>query len=150
MNTHILDNLMTLYRRDLNRVKQEILLYKNTATLWKTDKSITNSGGNLCLHLIGNLKAFIGDALAQTGYSRDRDFEFSGKDVTREKLIKELDETIEIVHQALKNLDPQQLEEDFPIKIWQEKTGMLFTLLHLHSHLNYHLGQLTYHRRFFD
>lgn len=141
---------MTLYRRDLNRVKQEILLYKNTATLWKTDKSITNSGGNLCLHLIGNLKAFIGDALAQTGYSRDRDFEFSGKDVTREKLIKELDETIEIVHQALKNLDPQQLEEDFPIKIWQEKTGMLFTLLHLHSHLNYHLGQLSYHRRFFD
>lgn len=150
MNTHILDNLMTLYRRDLNRVKQEILLYKNTATLWKTDKSITNSGGNLCLHLIGNLKAFIGDALAQTGYSRDRDFEFSGKDVTREKLIKELDETIEIVYQALKNLDPQQLEEDFPIKIWQEKTGMLFTLLHLHSHLNYHLGQLSYHRRFFD
>lgn len=150
MNTHILDNLMTLYRRDLNRVKQEILLYKNTATLWKTDKSITNSGGNLCLHLIGNLKAFIGDALAQTGYSRDRDFEFSGKDVAREKLIKELDETIEIVHQALKNLDPQQLEEDFPIKIWQEKTGMLFTLLHLHSHLNYHLGQLSYHRRFFD
>lgn len=150
MNTHILDNLMTLYRRDLNRVKQEILLYKNTATLWKTDKSITNSGGNLCLHLIGNLKAFIGDALAQTGYSRDRDFEFSGKDVTREKLIKELDETIEIVHQALRNLDPQQLEEDFPIKIWQEKTGMLFTLLHLHSHLNYHLGQLSYHRRFFD
>lgn len=141
---------MTLYRRDLNRVKQEILLYKNTATLWKTDKSITNSGGNLCLHLIGNLKAFIGDALAQTGYSRDRDFEFSGKDVTREKLIKELDETIEIVHQALKNLDPQQLEEDFPIKIWQEKTGMLFTLLHLHSHLNYHLGQLSYHRRLFD
>lgn len=150
MSSLIIDNLITLYNRDLQKLKEEIDLYRDESNLWKVDKDIINSGGNLCLHLIGNLKTFIGNGLAGYKYTRNRDFEFSGKNVSRLELYRELDETIAIVNKGLKNLNEEQLKSNFPIKIWEEETGMLFTLLHLHAHLNYHLGQINYHRRVFD
>ena len=78
--------LKELYERDLKRLKQEIELYRDDTTLWKIENSIKNSGGNLCLHLIGNLKTYIGNGLAQIGYIRQRDLEFSDQNVDRCKL----------------------------------------------------------------
>ena len=46
--------LIELFERDLNRLKNEISTYKNEDRLWIIEKSINNSGGNLCLHLLGN------------------------------------------------------------------------------------------------
>lgn len=146
----ILEALKELFTRDLNRLKKEIELYKNDSTLWKVENSIKNSGGNLCLHLIGNLKTFIGKGLAHTDYIRQREFEFSGKDVDRKILLKEIDETIEIVNQGLNNMNDAQLAENFPILIWEKETPMAFTLIHLQGHLNYHLGQINYHRRMLE
>ena len=146
----IVEALKELYNRDLNKLKKEIELYNNDSTIWKTEHSINNSGGNLCLHLVGNLKTYIGDGLAQTGYVRQREFEFSGKFVDRKELLKQVDETIQIVNQGLSNITNEQLSGNFPIVIWEKETGMVFTLMHLHSHLNYHLGQINYHRRILD
>ena len=142
--------LKQLYIRDLKRLKVEIESYKDDATLWRTQGDITNSGGNLCLHLIGNLKTFMGNGLSDLGYIRQRDFEFSGKDVNREELYTGIDETIDVISRGLDQLTDEQLAGDFPIVIWKEATGMTYTLIHLHSHLNYHLGQINYHRRMMD
>lgn len=150
MDSLIIENLITLFSRDLNRLKSELNQYKDESNLWKVEKGINNSGGNLCLHLIGNLKSYIGNSLAKTDYVRDREFEFSTKDLSRLSLLRELDETIDIVSLGLKSLNKEQLQGNFPIRIWKEETGMLFTLLHLHSHLNIHLGQISYHRRLLD
>ena len=146
----VVEALQELFTRDLKKLKKEIELYQSDETLWKIENSIKNSGGNLCLHLIGNLKTFIGAGLAQTGYIRNRDFEFSGKNVDRQELYQQIDETIEVVQEGLSRLSDDQLTENFPIVIWQKETGMAFTLLHLHSHLNYHLGQVNYHRRILE
>jgi len=146
----VVEALKELYTRDLNTLKIEIELYKNEATLWKIENSIQNSGGNLCLHLIGNLKTYIGNGLAQIGYVRQREFEFSGKFVARKDLLKEIDETIQIVNQGLNTITDEQLTENFPMGVWKKETGMAFTLLHLHAHLNYHLGQINYHRRILE
>ena len=143
----IIEPLKELYKRDLIRLKEEIKRYDDEATLWKVDGSIKNSGGNLCLHIIGNLKTYIGNGLAQIGYIREREREFSAKFIDRDELYKQIDETIEIVHQGLDELSEQQLQENFPILIWEQETSMVFTIIHLHSHLNYHLGQINYHRR---
>ncbi len=142
--------LKELFTRDLLRLKKEIELYKTDENLWKIENSIKNSGGNLCLHLIGNLKTFIGNGLAQVGYVRQREFEFAGKNVDRNTLYKQLDETIQIVNEGLSQVTVKQLGENFPVKIWKEETGMVFTLIHLHSHLNYHRGQINYHRRMLE
>jgi len=146
----IIEDLKELYKRDLSRLRSEIELYENDSTMWKIENSIKNSGGNLCLHIVGNLKTYIGNGLAKIGYVRQRDFEFSGKFVDKKDLLKEVDETIQVVIQGLSNLTDEQLNEKFPIVVWENETGMAYTILHLHAHLNYHLGQINYHRRIID
>jgi hypothetical protein len=142
--------LKELFNRDLATLRKEIELYRDEAKLWRLDNSIQNSGGTLCLHVIGNLKTFVGNGLAQTTYVRNREFEFSGTPVPRTKLYQELDETIAIVNKGFDALTEAQLDDDFPIRIWKEEKKTLFTLMHLHGHLTYHLGQLNYHRRILD
>ncbi len=146
----IIETLKKLFERDLKKVKTEILAYKHEENLWIISNEIKNSGGNLSLHLIGNLNAFIGNGLADSGYVRDRDFEFAGKGVPRQQLVDDVESTIQIVNQGLDALTDSQLNDNFPILIWDSATKMDFTLIHLHSHLNYHLGQLNYHRRLLD
>ena len=146
----ILDALLQLFERDLNRLKQEIELYTNEENLWVVEPNIANCGGNLCLHLIGNLKAFIGAGLAKSGYIRRRDDEFSLKNISKSELIEGVEQTLDIVIKGLNSLEESDLGKDFPITIWKEPTEMGYTLIHLHSHLNYHLGQINYHRRLLD
>lgn len=150
MTTSIITDLTQIYKRDLLKLKNEIRQYTKESLLWEIDKSIPNSAGNLCLHLTGNLKTYIGNGLARTIYVRDRTYEFSAKNVSISLLLTQIDETLTIVEKGFTNLKEQDLQKEFPVMIWEEKKGMLFTLLHLHSHLNYHLGQINYHRRFFD
>jgi len=146
----MIEALKALYARDLEKVKTEIALYTAEKNIWRVDKGITNSGGNLCLHLIGNLNAFIGVGLAKTDYVRQRELEFSAKDIPRAALLSQLDETLKVVQDGLSNLTEASLKEDFPVVIWGKPTGMEYTLLHLLGHLNYHLGQINYHRRLLD
>lgn len=136
-----------LFERDLNRLETELNAYRNEADLWKLSGEINNSPGNLALHLIGNLRHFIGHVLGGTDYQRDRDAEFGNKNVPRDQILADLEVTKEEVAQALEKLRPEQLEEDFPVKVMNMdfKTGHF--LIHLYGHLNYHLGQINYHPR---
>jgi hypothetical protein len=142
--------LKTLFHRELNKLKQEIELYKEENKLWIIDKAIANSGGNLCLHLIGNLNTYIGKELGGTGYIRNRDLEFSQKDIPRDELLKKIDETIGVVEKTIDTVTNQQLEEEYPAVVFAEKMTTGFFLIHLLAHLTYHLGQINYHRRLLD
>ncbi|MEX2404942.1 MAG: hypothetical protein WD625_12460, partial [Balneolales bacterium] len=73
----ILTSLIQVYERDLNKLKNEIESYTDEADLWKLSGEINNTGGNLCLHIVGNLNHYIGATLGETGYQRDRDSEFA-------------------------------------------------------------------------
>ena len=146
----LIDHLKTIYNRDLNRLKTEISSYENEAALWHTEKEITNCAGNLCLHLVGNLNAFIGAVFGSTGYVRQRDLEFSQKNIPQVTLIKMVDETIAMVDLALGKITEDQLEEEYPIKVLPQKMSNSFFLIYLTTHLNYHLGQINYHRRLLD
>jgi uncharacterized damage-inducible protein DinB len=147
MDTEI---LRTLFTRDLNRLKQEIESYTTNAKLWITAKNISNSGGNLCLHLIGNLNTYIGANLGGTGYIRNRDLEFSLKDLPKAELVRKIDDTLRIVDETLNKLSQQQLEEEYPFLVLEEMTSTGYLMTHLATHLTYHLGQINYHRRLLD
>jgi hypothetical protein len=144
------ESLKTIFTRDLQKLKSEIEMYHNEQALWLVDKGISNPGGNLCLHIIGNLNAYIGVGLAGTDYVRKRDLEFSLKNIPRVELLKGIEETILTVENGLDKLSDEQMMNDFPIVIWDKPGGMGFTLIHLATHLNYHLGQVNYHRRLLD
>jgi uncharacterized damage-inducible protein DinB len=141
------DTLIQLFKRDLIKLKSEIILYENESILWTTDKDISNSAGNLCLHIIGNLNHFIGATLGNTGYVRQRNTEFNLKDIPVKEISKMIDDTITTVNNVLVTLTKNQLSEVYPIVVFDEEMTTEYFLIHLVTHLNYHLGQINYHRR---
>lgn len=143
----LLETLKTLFQRDLLRLKSEIEGYQQEDNLWHVEKGIANSAGNLCLHLIGNLNAYIGATLGQTGYVRQRPLEFSLKNIPKADLITQIDATMKVVHAVLDSLSEEDLQQEYPTMVFDHKMTTEFFLVHLSTHLAYHLGQINYHRR---
>lgn len=139
--------LIQLYERDLEKLKTEIGLYPNESDLWKTSGEITNSAGNLTLHLIGNLKHFFGAVLGDTGFVRERDKEFSDGGVSRAEMLAEIDAAKAHVVETLRKLNAEDLAKNYPIEVFGQPMTTEYFVVHLATHLNYHLGQINYHRR---
>jgi uncharacterized damage-inducible protein DinB len=146
----LIDILKKLFTRDLTNLKAELELYRDERNIWKTEGSIANSAGNLCLHLVGNLNTYIVAEFGKTGYVRHRDLEFSLKDIPREELIRKIEETISVVTQSLEKIREMDLEQDYPVKVFDFTMSIEYFLVHLSSHFTYHLGQVNYHRRLLD
>lgn len=143
----LIETLKALFNRDLNKLKIEIESYQSENQLWVIDKNISNSAGNLCLHLIGNINTYIGAELGKTGYIRDRPLEFSLKDIPKSELISKIDATILVVNNALDSLTEADLEAIYPQIVFEKEMTIGYFLVHLSTHLAYHLGQINYHRR---
>ncbi|MGA8263749.1 MAG: DUF1572 family protein [Ignavibacteriaceae bacterium] len=144
----IQQSLSELFERDLTRLKEEITLYSDESKIWVVKGEIKNSAGNLALHLLGNLNHFIGAVLGNNGYVRNRDAEFSDKNVSLTEMINNVDKTKEVIKSILSKISDEELAEDYPVVVLagkKMKTG--YFLIHLAGHLNYHLGQINYHRR---
>lgn len=142
----MLADLVTLYKRDLEKLVAELEAYPNEASIWAIAGDIRNPAGNLVLHIVGNLNTYIGLNLGQIPYVRDRPSEFSRRDVLRAELVQMLRDTSSMIEGVLSKSD-LPLEAPYP----QESLGYPMTtqyfLIHLYGHLNWHLGQVNYHRR---
>jgi len=146
----LLETLKSLFNRDLLRLKSEINLYKDESKIWIVENNITNSAGNLCLHLIGNLNTYIGAEFGKTNYIRNRELEFSLKNISKKELIDQIDSTILVVEMSLNTITEEQLKNEHQILVFDKKTTLEYLLVHLTTHLTYHLGQINYHRRLLD
>jgi uncharacterized damage-inducible protein DinB len=144
------ESLKILFNRDLKRLINEIEQYINEDDIWKIKGLINNSAGNLCLHIVGNLNTYIGKELGKTGYIRNRELEFSLKYVPRQELIQKIENTIVIINETLDNFDESFLETEYPVLVFDDKTSIGYLLVHLTTHLSYHLGQINYHRRLIE
>jgi len=144
------ETLIELFDRDLQRLVTEINLYKDEEKLWLAPEGISNSAGNLCLHLLGNLNHFIGATLGHTGYVRHRDDEFSLKNIPRQDLVMNLENCMLIVKNTLEKLTDEDMAKDFPLEKHDKIVSNTHMLVHLFGHLSYHLGQINYHRRLLD
>ena len=143
-------SLIKLFNRDLEKLKTELKSYSYYSTIWKLDKTISNSAGNLALHLVGNLNHFIGATLGNTGYIRQRDLEFSQKDIPLSEINKMIDATKLMITNTLSKLTNNDLEKEYRRNPFEDYMTTEYFLLHLKSHLAYHLGQINYHRRLLD
>ena len=142
----MIDHLRLLLLRDLAGTRREIELYPNDAALWAELPGLPNTGGNLALHLAGNLRHFIGHKLGGSGYIRRRDEEFAARDLSREEVLSLLEATEKEVAATLDKLEPARLDDAYELPNGQMVTTGRF-LLHLAMHLTFHLGQIDYHRR---
>lgn len=146
----LLETLKSLFNRDLNRLKKEIESYTSEEKIWIIDKQIANSSGNLCLHIAGNLNTYIGKELGGINYIRNRDQEFSLKYIPRTELVKKITGLMSIIDQVLSKLDESELSKEYPLFVLDTRTSTEYMLVHLATHLAYHLGQVNYHRRLLD
>jgi hypothetical protein len=141
LNRHFLH----YFQNNLAQLRKEIEAYPTDESLWTTADGISNSAGNLTYHLLGNLNHFIGAALGQTGYVRDRPLEFSIKGVSKTELISWLDATSAMLEKVLPTIE--NLEAPYPAGYFDTAETIDFQLLRLLAHFNYHFGQVNYHRR---
>ena len=143
----MINELIKIYARDLDRLKGEIELFNDENKLWITTGNIRNSAGNLCLHLVGNLKTYIGKNIGSYRYLRDRDAEFNLKNIPKQELVAQVEETKNIILATLTQLPEEQLEETYIENTLGYEMTNGFFLIHLVAHLSYHLGQINYLRR---
>lgn len=135
-----------LFSRDVDRLMTELEAYTTEEDLWITVDGINNSAGNLLMHLCGNLQHFIGAMLGNTGYERQRDFEFNGK-MSLNELKEEISKTKSALNDYFDRGTSIDFEEEYPIQPFGHPMSVNYFLIHLNGHLNYHLGQINYHRR---
>ena len=140
-------SFVKIFERDIDKLKSEITLFDSEEDLWIIAGDVKNSAGNLAIHLCGNLKHFIGKALGNTGYVRQREKEFSLKNVPKSEILKNIDETKSVVLSTLTGLNEEKLREIFTEKLSLGEVEIEYVLVHLLTHLNYHVGQINYIRR---
>ena len=143
-------SLKLLFERDLSKLIAEIKSYKDESAIWRVDKGISNSAGNLCLHLLGNLNTFIGATLGNTNYIRNREAEFTTMNVPVADLVAALEALKVTVLTTLDKLTDEDLKNEYPSIVFDKPMTTEFFLVHLAGHLSYHLGQINYHRRLLD
>jgi len=139
--------LSAVLLRDLDALQREIEAYPDDASVWRPVPGLPALGGTLALHLAGNLQHFIGAVLGASGYVRDRDAEFGRRDVPRAELQAQVASARLAVTRTLAAMDEARLAETYPQPVGGVHLQTGEFLVHLVSHLGYHLGQLDSHRR---
>jgi hypothetical protein len=145
--TNTLRTIQPLLQRELAAVRRSIESYPDEASLWEERPGLPNTGGNLALHLAGNLQHYFGAVLGKTGYVRNRDSEFARRNVPRAELLAGLDAASKAIDAGINAVRPDQLTQPYPEKVGGRTIETHVFMTHLLSHLAYHLGQLDYHRR---
>jgi hypothetical protein len=147
MYTSLPADVAIILDRDLGVMAAEVAATPE-ADLWRILPGINNSVGNLCLHLCGNLRHFIGAVLGEDAYIRNIEGEFNQRNIPREALLAEIETTRLAVGTALAGLDPARLVEPMPkVPPHHQGRSVGFFLIQLCCHFSRHEGQMNYLRR---
>ena len=141
------EDVARLLVRELHAFAREVSMFPDDESLFRTAAGVTNSAGNLALHVCGNLRHFVGAVLGGTGYVRNRDLEFQARGGRRADVARELHETAAVVTSALARLSPTALAKPYPQRVGDLELPCRLFLVHLAVHLGFHLGQAGYLRR---
>ena len=139
--------IAAIISRELRTLERELNAYPTEEQIWALPAGLPNSAGTLALHAAGNLRHFVGAVLGGTPYVRDRDAEFSRRNVPRAELIEELRNAERAVHDTLPAMATDRFAETYPLPVANRRVNTGEFMTHLATHLAYHAGQLNYHRR---
>ena len=112
---------------------------------WTKPYSYGNSFGNLVLHITGNLNYYIGARIAQTGYVRQRDLEFTQTHVgQKQEVLRKLDEAVDMVVASITNQTPGDWEQTFSAVGVDDVKDRFGLYLRCAVHFHHHIGQMIY------
>jgi uncharacterized damage-inducible protein DinB len=146
-STAISGEIAALFQRDLKRLLQQVQTFSDEDLIWRCPPGITNSAGNLALHLEGNLRDYVGRLMGGVPYQRVRDQEFAGKGVAIAEIAARIADIGQTIPDVIGKLSDHQMQAVFPESPLPGTISTQHFLIHLHGHLNYHLGQIDYLRR---
>jgi hypothetical protein len=112
---------------------------------WTKPYPYGNGVGHLALHIIGNLNYYIGAHVAQTGYVRDRDREFTEDDPPpKEEVLRRLDEVVEMVVKTLEAQTKDSWGAGYNAIGMESANDRFMMFLRCAAHFQHHIGQMIY------
>jgi hypothetical protein len=112
--------------------------------IWSKNNSIPNSIGTLARHLTGNLNHYFGAGLLKNGYIRDREEEFQGDKIAKEKVILDLREGIHIVKEGISKINEEDINKPYKSPCGQEFESLAYHIIRIATHAALHCGQADY------
>lgn len=133
--------------RELDAFIREVEACPDDEALWKVAPGVTNSVGNLGLHVAGNLQHFVGHMIGGSDYVRDREREFNQRSGSRAEVCAALRAARDVVDTTLAGLPEERLNGHLTGVLPERALPIDAFLVHLGAHLAFHLGQAGYLRR---
>jgi uncharacterized damage-inducible protein DinB len=112
---------------------------------WRKPYPYGNSIGHLVLHLTGNLNYYIGARVAETGYVRDREREFTDVQPPRkEEALRAFDRTITMVVATIRKQTAEDWGKAYTAEREPEARNRMQIFIRCASHAYHHVGQMVY------
>ena len=112
---------------------------------WRNPFSHGNSVGHLVLHLTGNLSYYVGARIADSGYVRNRDLEFTeSRRPPKAAVLRQFDEAIALVLLTLQRQSDTDWTLPYSAERQPDATNRLAAFLRCAVHLDHHVGQIIY------
>jgi len=107
---------------------------------WNRPNEVSNSIGNLLLHLNGNVRKRILDTVAGEPFDRDRDAEFATRSGSVDDAQTILQATVEQARTIIRELPPQRLVDR--VDVMGTDTSVIALVSHVVEHFQLHVGQV--------
>jgi uncharacterized damage-inducible protein DinB len=112
---------------------------------WRNPYGYGNSVGHLVLHLTGNLSYYIGAQIAETGYVRNRDLEFTEmRKLPKDEVLKKFDEAVAMVTATIREQGPEDWMKAYSGEREPEAKERFMIFLRCAGHAYHHVGQIVY------
>ena len=112
---------------------------------WRKPYPYGNSIGHLVLHLTGNLNYYIGARVAETGYARNREREFTdNRPPRKEEALRALDRTIAMVVAAIRKQTAEDWGKVYTAELEPEARDRMQIFIRCAGHAYHHVGQMVY------
>jgi uncharacterized damage-inducible protein DinB len=135
---------MSAYYRSIAQKLHQWVEPLSTGEVWQKPYPYGNSIGHLLLHLTGNLSYYIGARIANTGYVRNRDLEFTDSNPKpKEELLKNFDAAVEMVVATIGRQTAAEWSASYSAERTDAKDRFMI-VLNCAGHLFHHVGQIIY------
>ena len=115
----------------------------NEKQIWLRPNEVSNSIGNILLHLCGNITQYIISALGVQPDIRERDKEFSAKTgYNKDELQNKLTSTVEQAVIIIRNSDEYRLMKIYPVQGFN--LSGIAIIVHVTEHFSHHTGQIIF------
>ena len=135
---------MSAYYRSIAQRLHDWVEPLSNREMWQKPYPYGNSIGHLLLHLTGNLNYYIGARIANTGYVRNRDLEFTDPTPkAKEDLLRNFDAAVEMVVATIGKQEAADWSAPYSAERSDAKDRFMIVLT-CAGHLFHHVGQIIY------